>query len=103
MRIGPDDKPDAAEYKQEGGKQQANFAIAKEEENCRYCQQFRRPKIGYPAANQLFMGDAPCVVPRVVVISAFPAVVEILELFIAILHLRFFVIPQKKTRRVIRA
>ncbi len=61
------------------------------------------PKIGDGAAVYFFRAYSQNVGPGIVVVFAFPSVVEILELLIAVVHLGLFVIPEEETGRVIRA
>src|SRR6266699_2820140 len=61
-------------------------------------QQSAAPKIGAAASYQFFLRDSPNVRPSVLVILAFPAVIEILELLVVVMHGWFSVVPQEETR-----
>src|SRR5438876_1075060 len=59
-------------------------------------QQSAAPKIGAAASYQFFLRDSPNVRPSVLVILAFPAVIEILELLVVVMHGWFSVVPQEE-------
>src|SRR5215469_1706757 len=60
-------------------------------------QQGAPPKIGAAASRQFFAGDSPNIRPSVLLILAFPAIVEILELLVVVMHGWYRAVPEEET------
>src|SRR5229473_2760296 len=73
-----------------------HLAVEKNERQSRQKQQGAPPEVGAAAACEFFTGNRPNVLPRVLIILAFPAVVEILELPVVIFKRLLGMVPQEK-------
>src|SRR6266699_1633655 len=95
VRHRPDQYQESGCPQQKDQNGQAHLAVEKSEWQSWQKQQSTPPEVGAAAASQFFNGNPLNVRPRVLIVFAFPAVVEIFELLIVILNRLFGMVPQK--------
>jgi hypothetical protein len=97
----PDQYQESGCPQQKDQNRQAHRAVEKNERQGGQKQDGTTPEVGAAAARQFFSGNLSNVPPRVLIILAFPSVVEIFERLVVIFKRFLGMVPQEQPRRSI--